>query len=85
MPLITIPYLSRVIGAEGLGVFSYTNSIANYFVLFALLGLNNYGNRTIAQVRGGKEKLSRTFWSIYISQFAIAIITFSIYLLYLCY
>lgn len=83
IPLITIPYLSRVIGAEGLGIFSYTNSIANYFVLFAMLGLNNYGNRTIARVRDDKEKLSKTFWSIYLSQFLISIVIIVLYFIYI--
>jgi O-antigen/teichoic acid export membrane protein len=83
MPLITIPYVSRVIGAEGLGIYSYTNSIANYFVLFAMLGLNNYGNRSIAKVRADKKELSHTFWSIYITQFVAAISVVLLYVLYL--
>lgn len=75
LPLITTPYISRVIGAEKIGVYSYAYSIVYYFGLFILLGLNNYGNRTIAGVREDKEKLSKTFWSIYAMQilFGIAI------------
>ena len=46
-PLITSPYLSRKLGAAGLGIYSYTQSIVNYFVLFAMLGFINYGTRTI--------------------------------------
>lgn len=52
-------------GAEKIGIYSYAYSIATYFGLFILLGLNNYGNRTIASVRDDKEKLSKTFCSIY--------------------
>ena len=37
IPLLTIPYVSRVLGTDGVGVYSYTYSIANYFVLFATL------------------------------------------------
>lgn len=85
IPLITIPYLSRKIGAEGLGIFSYTTSIANYFVLFAMLGLNNYGNRTIARVRNDKVQLSKNFWSIYFSQFIIAVFCSFLYVIYLLY
>ena len=48
LPLITTPYVSRIFGAENLGVYSYTNTIAQYFVIFAMLGLNNYGNRAVA-------------------------------------
>ena len=65
LPLITTPYIARVIGPEGVGVQSYTYSVANYFVLFSVLGINNHGNRSIAMVRNDKEKLSRTFSSIY--------------------
>ena len=68
IPLITTPYISRVLGAQGVGTYSYAYSIANYFVLFIMLGLNNYGNRTIARVRDNEEKLSKTFWSIYALQ-----------------
>ena len=46
LPFITTPYISRVIGAEGVGIQAYTISIANYFVLFAMLGINNHGNRS---------------------------------------
>ena len=54
IPLITTPYISRVLGANKIGVYSYAYSIANYFVLFIMLGLNNYGNRTIASIRDDK-------------------------------
>lgn len=67
IPLVTAPYLSRVLGAEKLGVFSYYNSILGYFVLFALLGVANYGMRSIAQCQT-KEEVSKTFWEIYLFQ-----------------
>ena len=57
IPLITAPYLSRVIGASGVGIYSYTYSIVYYFILLVLLGVNNYGNRSIAKVRNNKDKL----------------------------
>ena len=72
IPLITTPYLSRILGAGGIGRFSYAYSIANYFVLFSMLGLNNYGNRTIARVRDSRAKCSKTFWEIYLFQLSFA-------------
>ena len=48
LPLITSPYLSRVLGASQLGVYSFTSSIMSYFALFALLGTVNHGTRSIA-------------------------------------
>ena len=69
-------------GAEKIGIYSYAYSIASYFGLFILLGLSNYGNRTIAAVRDDKKKLSRTFWSIYLMQILMAIIVIIIYIGY---
>lgn len=85
IPLITMPYVARVIGVEGVGIYSYTHAIANYFVLFAMMGLNNYGNREIAKVRDNKILLSKTFWSIYLLQFFTALIAIVFYLLYVLY
>lgn len=82
LPLITTPYISRVMGAEKIGVFSYTYSIATYFGMFILLGLNNYGNRTIASVRDNKDKLSLSFWNIYAFQLVLGIVMSVIYLGY---
>ena len=47
-PLITAPYLARVLGADGIGLYSYTESVASYFLLFAALGISTYGQREIA-------------------------------------
>lgn len=81
-PLITIPYVSRVFGAEYLGIYSWTNTVAQYFVLFALMGLMNYGNRTIAMVRDNKEELNRTFCEIYCMQLITGIAALLVYLIY---
>ena len=83
IPLITTPYISRVLGADGVGLYSYSYSIAYYFVMIAMLGLNNYGNRTIAMARHDKKKLSQAFWSIYTLQLLTSILSIGLYLLYL--
>ncbi|HFI0157661.1 TPA: flippase [Streptococcus suis] len=80
VPLITSPYLTRVIGAEGLGIYSFSQSFAFYFVLFIMLGVNNYGNREIARVRNNSLRVNRTFTEIYFIQFTLMII-FSIFYL----
>ena len=59
--LITVPYIARVLGPEGTGRYSYANSIAAYFVMFAMLGISNYGNRSIAMIREDKDELSKIF------------------------
>ena len=86
-PLITSPYISRVLGANGLGIYSYSYTIANYFLIFAMLGVMNYGNRSIAKVRSDRSKRSEVFWSIYLFQliFSIVIITGYVgYIVFLC-
>lgn len=82
IPLITTPYLARTIHADGIGQYSYSYAIASYFVLFSMLGVNNYGNRSIAKARDEKKELSRTFLCIYSIQLVNAIL-FSIgYIIY---
>lgn len=63
-PLITAPYISRVLGADNLGIFSYTYSIASCFVIFSMLGIESHGNRSIARVRENKQELNRVFSEI---------------------
>ena len=82
LPLITAPYISRVLGSHNVGVFSYTQAMANYFFLFAMLGVNNYGNRTIAGVRDDEEKMRTTFWEIYGFQFLTGLVVCAVYLSY---
>lgn len=82
IPLITAPYLSRILGAEGIGIYSYNYSIAYYFCLFVMLGINNYGNRSIAKCLGNKDKLNRTFCEIYAMQLLTGIIVLVAYIAY---
>ena len=69
----------------GVGRYSYAFAIAYYFAIFAMLGVNNYGNRTIATVSGDKEKQSKTFWSIYLFQLFFAVISIVAYILYIIF
>lgn len=74
LPLLTVPYLSRVLLSDGIGQYSFTYSISDYFVLAGMLGLNQYGNRAIARVRDSKDERSRVFCSIYCMQFIWAFV-----------
>lgn len=82
VPLITTPYLSRVLGAEQVGVYSYTYAITNYFVMFATLGMSTYGVRLIALCGNDRAKRSREFWSAYGSQLLIGVIVMAAYVGY---
>lgn len=79
LPLLTAPYVARVLGAENVGTYSYTYSIANYFVIFAMLGIVNYGSRSCAKARDNKKTLSKIFFSIYAFQFFLGIMLAVIY------
>ena len=63
-PLITTPYVSRVLGVEGIGIYSYTHSLVSYFMLFSSLGTIAYGTREIARRRLDQNDFSKTFWEI---------------------
>ena len=82
VPLITTPYVNRVLGPYGIGVNTYTNTIIQYFVLFGSLGILLYGNRQIAYVRDNKYELSKQFWEIqivHILGIVLASLIFTIY------
>lgn len=64
IPLATTPYLTRVLGAENLGIYSYIYSIVTIFFLLSALGINTYGQREIAYVQDDKEKRSKVFWEL---------------------
>lgn len=84
-PLITAPYLSRTLGANGIGIQSYTNSIVSYFILVAVLGSTTYGQRKIASVRDEKESLSKSFWEIVFFRLFTVIITLVAYAIFLVF
>ena len=65
LPLLTTPYLSRVLRVENIGIYGFTNSIVTYFVLFGCLGTTLYGQREIAYVQDDKEKQSKVFYEIF--------------------
>ena len=75
LPIVTIPYLSRVLGAENVGISSYTTSIAAYFVLFGTLGIGMYAQREIAYVQDSKKDKSRIFFEIIILRLITMIIS----------
>lgn len=74
VPLITTPYLARVLGPTGVGINSYTNSIIQYFILFGSIGVGLYGSRQIAFVRDDKKKLTRTFYELFLMRLVTILI-----------
>lgn len=82
IPLLTTPYISRTIGTDGVGVYAYSTSVANYFALFMLLGVGNYGSRSIAMARGNKGDISKVFCEIYYLQLISSAVVAAAYFLY---
>ena len=84
LPLITTPYVCRVLGAEAIGVYSYTYNTLSYFLLFGALGVALYGQREIAYVNDDISKRKKVFLEIFICRFttiAIAIIFYYFFLM----
>ena len=59
-PLITFPYVSRILLPEGTGKVAFALSVVSYFSIFASFGVATYGVRVCAQVRDNKDLLSKT-------------------------
>jgi O-antigen/teichoic acid export membrane protein len=82
IPFITAPYISRVLGSENVGIYSYSYSIVNYFMIFAMLGLDIYGVREIAKVKDSRDDLNKTFSEIYLSHIIVSLIALIIYIVF---
>ena len=78
-PLVTFPYVSRVLGPDTIGLFNYVTAIAAYFTLFASLGFPIYGVREIANVKDKPEEFGNIVNSIFTAN---VIATFIVYLAY---
>ncbi len=81
-PLITTPYVSRILGADGIGVYSFSDSITSYFVLVATMGISVYGQREISYFQSDREKRSEVFWNTKILEFITSGITLIIFYIY---
>lgn len=81
-PVITAPILSRTLGADNIGIYDYTYSIVNWFILFGMLGVSLYGNKEIAKVAAtnNKEKISKVFSQIFTTQLCTVFLSFILFL-----
>lgn len=83
IPLITAPYLTRTLGDTSLGIYSYSYSIAYYFVIFAMLGISRHGQRIISARRNDVTALRKTFWSLYFVHTIVSIFSIIAYFLFI--
>lgn len=78
-PLITFPYVSRVLLPVGTGKVAFATSVVTYFSMFAQLGIPTYGIRACAQVRDDKEKLSQTVQELLIINLIMMAFTYTFF------
>ena len=83
VPLITTPYISRVLSVEGIGIYSFTYSIATFFSLLAELGSFAYARREIAYCQDNKEKRSTIFWETFILRIITTTVCLVLYFIYI--
>ena len=80
LPLIVTPFISRTLGAQGNGLYAFSSTVACYFIMFSKLGLESYGNRSIAFCLNDEERKRKTFWSIYSIQVTTSLISCALYI-----
>ena len=77
LPIVTVPYVTRIFTSEALGNYVFYNSIVSYFSLFAMLGIGVYGTKQIAAASDANS----TFWNIYVIQLIASILALSVYVI----
>ena len=85
VPLITTPYISRVLGAEMIGIYSYTLSISTYFIVAGSLGFPLYGQREIAYRSNNVVERSKLFFQIIIGQLILLSTSLILYILFVVF
>lgn len=80
-PLVTAPYVARVLEPDGVGLFHFSGIYAGYFALVAILGLPTYGIREIARVRSNPEEMKRTVSELMSISFFSTVLLTVIYIL----
>lgn len=78
-PLITSPYIARVLGPDNIGKASYIGSITSYFVLFASLGIATFARREVSYLQDDRKARTKIFWEVNILQATTALICLAAY------
>jgi O-antigen/teichoic acid export membrane protein len=83
-PLITFPYISRILLATGNGKITFCMSVVNYFVMLASLGIPTYGIRVCAQCRDNRQKLTKTVQELLLINVICIICSYSLFIISMC-
>jgi O-antigen/teichoic acid export membrane protein len=84
-PLLTFPYLARVLGPENIGLYNFSESYARYFALVAALGISVYGVREIAKKQEQPKALSNTFVEFFLINFIATCVLSVLYIFTIVY
>ncbi len=79
IPLVVTPYVTRTLGPDREGLYSFANSIVSYFLLFAVLGTSTYGQRAIGYTQDDSEGRSRAFWEVFLLRVFTSLVTLAVY------
>ena len=80
-PLLTFPYVSRVLTPIGTGKVAFASSLVSYFSIVAAFGIADYGVRAVAQVRDNKEKLSKVIHELFLINLFLMLVVLFLYFL----
>lgn len=83
VPIVTTPYIARTLGAEGIGIYSYTYSVVSCFVLAAVMGTTSYAQRTIAYYQNDVVERSRKFFDVFSFRLVTTLLCSAVYCVYL--
>ena len=84
LPIITVPYLSRVLGSAGNGVYGYTVAMVSYFIILGSVGVSLYGQREIAYYQNDRKKKSKIFWELFFIKLITTILSMIVFGLIFC-
>lgn len=84
LPILTTPYIARVLGLNAVGIHSYTEGIVTYFMLLGALGTAMYGTRAVAYDRNDSEKMTQTALEIILLRFILMGIALAVFVAGFC-
>lgn len=77
-PLITYPYVSRILGVTNIGLYNFADSIINYFIMFSVMGIGIIGIREIAGTQDDQENRNKVFSNLFILNASLTVIALAI-------
>lgn len=82
VPIITTPYISRILSPEGIGEVTLAQTYAQYFVIFSNFGFTTYGTRELAKKRNEMQEFRKLFWDIFFARLAFWFVALCAYVWY---